>query len=77
VTYDEWVDFLDDESPFLVAAFMEELCGQLAKSNLMVRFLKKKQERAEKKIIELRGVEVSIGKKDKKVLENDAQTQAA
>lgn len=77
VTYDEWVDFLDDESPFLVAAFIEELCGQVAKNNLMVRFLKKKQERAEKKIIELRGssVEVSIG--SGKETKNDVETQAA
>ena len=78
VTYDEWVDFLDDESPYMVAAFIEELCGQVAKANLMVRFLKKKQERAEKKIIELRSsnVEVSLGKKEE-VTEDDVETQAA
>lgn len=73
VTYDEWVDFLDDESPYMVAALIEELCGQVAKSNLMVRFLKKKQERAEKKIIALKEFEV-VSKKEEK---NDVETQAA
>lgn len=72
VTYDEWVDFLDDESPYMVAAFIEELCSQVAKSNLMVRFLKKKQERAEKKILELK----QFTTKEVKA-KDDAETQAA
>ncbi len=76
VTYDEWIDFLDDESPYMVAALIEELCSQIAKANLQVRFLKKKQERAEKKIIELKEFTPTVVKESKET-KDDAETQAA
>lgn len=80
VTYDEWVDFLEDESPYLVAALMEQMSAMVAKLNLHNRFLRKKQERAEKKIVEFKAsVEArtsSASTAAEKAEKNDAQKVA-
>ncbi|QIG73034.1 putative glutamine amidotransferase protein [Rhizobium phage RHph_N3_19] len=54
VAYDEWVDFLDDESPYLIAALLEQMSSVISKLTLHNKFLRKKQERAEKKIVEFK-----------------------
>jgi len=72
ITYDEWVDFLDDESPYLTAALLEQLAAVIAKLTLHNKFLRKKQERAEKKIVELKEFTV----KTEEVSKDDAQKVA-
>ncbi|QIG69869.1 putative glutamine amidotransferase protein [Rhizobium phage RHph_I3_11] len=54
VAYDEWVDFLEDESPYLIAALLEQMSSIISKLTLHNKFLRKKQERAEKRIVEFK-----------------------
>jgi hypothetical protein len=54
ITYDEWVDLIDNEGPYSIAALMGHMADQVRKQTKLVRLLQAAKKRGEQKIIELK-----------------------